>query len=188
MGFGPVQSKNLAEAITASRSKPVEDWRFLAAFGISNLGTGDSRKLLAHFPIEAVLSLTQAQIENIKGFGKITSKSIVDDLQRLNAQVAHMLDLGFNLLRTPLRVEQAFVDSAITGKGIVFSGKMTRGSRQAMQAEAMALGARVQTTVSGNTDYLICGERVGAAKVNKAEKLGVTVLSEGQYLTMINKS
>jgi DNA ligase (NAD+) len=48
MGFGPVQSKNLAEAITTSRTKPVEDWRFLAAFGIADLGTGDSRKLLAH--------------------------------------------------------------------------------------------------------------------------------------------
>jgi DNA ligase (NAD+) len=52
MGFGPVQSKNLAEAITTSRTKPVEDWRFLAAFGIADLGTGDSRKLLAHVPLE----------------------------------------------------------------------------------------------------------------------------------------
>jgi DNA ligase (NAD+) len=55
MGFGPVQSKNLAEAITTSRTKPVEDWRFLAAFGIADLGTGDSRKLLAHYPLEALV-------------------------------------------------------------------------------------------------------------------------------------
>ena len=48
LGFGPVQSRNLADALAISRTKPVEDWRFLAAFGIANLGKGDSRKLLSH--------------------------------------------------------------------------------------------------------------------------------------------
>ena len=77
MGFGPVQSKNLTEAIAISRTKPVEDWRFLAAFGISNLGTGDSRKLLAHIPLEQIVPAIEpkAPSSDIKGFGEKTSQS-----------------------------------------------------------------------------------------------------------------
>ncbi|BBO86392.1 DNA ligase [Desulfosarcina ovata subsp. sediminis] len=186
MEFGPVQSKNLAEAITLSRTRLVEDWRFLAAFGISDLGTGDSRKLLAHFSIEAVLSLEEEQIEQIKGFGKITSKSIAADLKRIGPLMAHMLDLGFNLQRTPLAAEQTAVESPIAGKGIVFTGKMVQGSREAMQAAARAMGARVQTAVSGTTDYLVCGEKVGAAKMAKATRLGVSVMTEAEYQALVN--
>jgi len=185
MGFGPVQSKNLAEAITISRTKPVEDWRFLAAFGISNLGTGDSRKLLAHVAIEEILSLTEDRIEAIKGFGKITSQAIYADLKRLALLITHMLQLGFNLRRTPLASEMPETDSPLTGKGIVFTGKMNQGDRKAMQARARNLGARVQTAVTGSTDYLVCGEKVGAKKIEKAEKLGVAILTEDQYLAMI---
>ena len=187
MGFGPVQSKNLAEAISLSRTKPVDDWRFLAAFGIADLGTGDSRKLLAQFPLESILTVAKEQIENIKGFGKITSKSIADDLERQKPLIAHMLDLGFNLQHTPLASEQESIDSPVAGKGVVFTGKMIHGSREAMQALARDLGARVQTAVSGTTDYLVCGQNVGASKIKKAEKLGVTILTEDQYVDMVAK-
>ena len=187
MGFGPVQSKNLADAIAQSLTRPVEDWRFLAAFGISNLGTGDSRKLLEHVAIGDVLGLTQDQIKEIKGFGEITSSSIVADLTRIGPLISHMLALGFNLRRTPLSSEKEPSESPIAGKGIVFTGKLVYGSRQAMQTEAAALGARVLTAVSGTTDYLVCGENVGATKKTKAQKLGVTLLTEEQYRAMIDR-
>jgi DNA ligase (NAD+) len=186
MGFGPVQSKNLAEAITTSRTKPVEDWRFLAAFGIADLGTGDSRKLLAHVPLEKIVEVKQDAIIKIKGFGDTTSGRIVNSIAAMAETIRHMLDLGFNLQRTPLASEQAVVDSPIAEKGIVFTGKMNHGSRQRMQAHARMLGARVQTAVSGSTDYLVCGENVGAAKIAKAQQLGVAILSESQYIAMVD--
>jgi DNA ligase (NAD+) len=185
MGFGPVQSKNLAAAITTSRTKAVDDWRFLAAFGIANLGTGDSRKLLAYHPIESVTTLTEDQVKAIKGFGDITSSTIVADLSRLKPLIDHMLALGFNLQRTPLASQQSAIDSPVAGKAVVFTGKMSHGSRAAMQAEARALGAAVQTAVSGSTDFLVCGENVGAKKIAKARELGLTVLTEAEYLDMI---
>ena len=185
MGFGPVQSKNLAEAITLSRTKPVEDWRFLAAFGIADLGTGDSRKLLAHIPLENVIVMDRTAIARIKGFGDKTSQSIVESIDAMAGTIRHMLDLGFNLQRTPLSSAQEAIVSPIAGKGIVFTGKMIHGSREAMQAEARKLGGKVQTAVSSSTDYLVCGERVGASKINKANRLGVTILTESQYMTMV---
>ena len=186
MGFGPVQSKNLAAAITISRTKPVEDWRFLAAFGIADLGTGDSRKLLAHVPIEKITAVKPEDLIRIKGFGEKTSRRIAGSIHETAGAIEHMLALGFNLQRTPLAAEQAAVESPITGKGIVFTGKMNRGDRKAMQAQARNLGARVQTAVSGSTDFLVCGAKVGAKKISKAEKLGVAILTEDQYIAMIN--
>ncbi|BBO67739.1 DNA ligase [Desulfosarcina alkanivorans] len=186
MGFGPVQSKNLAEAIVISRTKPVEDWRFLAAFGIADLGTGDSRKLLAHVPLEKIVDVEPDAIIRIKGFGDKTSGRIAESIGAMAGTIRHMIDLGFNLQRTPLVSEQAAVSSPIAEKGIVFTGKMVHGSRQAMQDQARALGARVQTAVSGSTDYLVCGQKVGASKMDKAERLGVAILTESQYLAMLD--
>ncbi len=186
MGFGPVQSKNLAQAITISRTQPVEDWRFLAAFGIADLGTGDSRKLLAHVSIEKITTVTPEDLIAIKGFGEKTSRSIAASIAATRDTIEHMLALDFDLLRTPLAAEQAAIESPIAGKGIVFTGKMMHGDRKAMQTRARNLGATVQTAVSGNTDYLVCGAKVGATKIGKAEELGITILTEDQYLTMLD--
>ncbi|MBW2612853.1 MAG: DNA ligase [Deltaproteobacteria bacterium] len=187
IGFGPVQSRNLAEALRISRTKPVEDWRFLAAFGISNLGKGDSRKLLSHMPLDELLEAQRMDIESISGFGGITSQSIYQGIQELRGTIDHMLALDFNLEKTALVEEVEAADNAIAGKGIVFTGKMQQGSREAMQAEARKLGAGVMTAVSGKTDLLVCGEKVGATKIEKARSLNVTILSEGEYLEIIEK-
>ena len=185
MGFGPVQSKNLAEALDISRNKPVEDWRFLAALGISNLGTGDSRKLLSHMSLQDLLAADRSRIENINGFGGITSLSIHKGIQDLRETIDHMLALGFNLVISPLVHEMQPAESIIAGKGIVFTGKMRHGSREVMQSDARRLGARVQTAVSSTTDMLVCGGKVGAAKIAKARTLNVTILSEDDYIAVI---
>jgi DNA ligase (NAD+) len=185
MGFGPVQSTNLFQALTISRTKPVEDWRFLAAFGIPDLGKGDSRKLLQHYPLETITTITAEDILAINGFGEITSRSISTGIQAIRSTMEHMLDLGFNLEPTPLKKELATLDSPIKDKGIVFTGKMVQGTREEMQNMARQQGANVQTSVSGATDYLVCGEKVGAKKIAQAEKLGTTVISEQEFLDLI---
>jgi len=91
------------------------------------------------------------------------------------------------LEKTALVQEMEAADNAIADKGIVFTGKMQQGSREAMQAEARRLGSRVQTAVSGKTDLLVCGEKVGAAKITKARALGVTIVSETEYLAMVEQ-
>lgn len=185
LGFGPVQSKNLAEALTASRTKPVEDWRFLAAFGISDLGPGESRKLLSHFRLHSILQLTAEQIEKIEGFGQKTARSVAAGIERIRQHIRHMIDLGFTIEETILLKDLQASESPITGKSLVFTGRMRRGSREQMQAEARLKGAKVQTAVSGQTDFLICGENVGAKKIEKARKNGVEIISEDAFYEMI---
>ena len=75
------------------------------------------------------------------------------------------------------------------GKKVVFTGKMESGDRDEMESQAETLGADVDKTVSGNTDYLICGRQVAHnatnAKFKKAKKLGVTILNEDEYRKLI---
>ncbi len=186
MGFGPVQSRNLAQALQTSRAKEVEDWRFLAALGIPDLGRGDSRKLLAHFRLEDLIHASAAEIEKIYGFGAITSQSIANGLEAVKETFQHLLDLGFNLERTPLADADAAPQSPVAGKKIVFTGKMNHGTRPAMETEARQLGAVVQKAVSGQTDILVCGAKVGASKIAKAQKAGVEMMTEEEYLQLIN--
>lgn len=185
LGFGPVQSVNLSGAVVTSRTKAVEDWRFLAAFGIADLGKGDSRKLLGFFRLETLPDVTAEKIIALHGFGDITSQSITAGIKEKQATFLHMLALEFNLIRTPLELEKEQIDSPIKGLGIVFTGKMQHGTREEMQATARDLGAMVQTAVSGATKYLVCGEKVGAAKIVKAKKVGAETISEEKFLSLI---
>jgi DNA ligase (NAD+) len=99
-----------------------------------------------------------------------------------------MLQLGFNLQRTGPTSTPPTDESPIAGKGIVFTGKMVHGSRETMQAQALTLGARVQTAVSGETNYLVCGENSGGAKLKRARALGVVILNERQYLDLLARA
>ena len=78
---------------------------------------------------------------------------------------------------------------SIKGKKIVFTGKMESGDRGEMEAQATKLGADVDKSVSGNTDYLVCGRQVAHnatnAKFKKAKKLGVTILNEDEYQKLV---
>ena len=185
LGFGPVQSKNLAQALSTSKTAIVEDWRFLAAFGIPDLGKGDSRKLLSHYKLEKITQITAKQINKIYGFGNITSHSIATGLKQEKSIINHMLAMNFNLERTVLQSELNNLDNNLAGKRIVLTGKMKQGSRSAMKTDARKLGLLVQNTVNSKTDFLVTGDKAGSTKLSKAEKLGIQIISEARYMVLI---
>lgn len=188
LGFGPVQSRNLFEALQTSRTKPVEDWRFLAAIGIEDLGLGDSRRLLQHIPLENLTAVNAETIATIHGFGKITSQRIAEGIAQASQTLNFLLNSGFNIEKSEGFSESRKVASPIAGLTIVFTGKMNQGSREAMQIQARRLGAKVQTAVSAATDLLVCGDKVGRVKMENAARLGVKVISEKQYGELIGEA
>ena len=191
LGFGPVQSENLYNALGISRTEPVEDWRFLAAFGIRSLGKSEARNLLGVFPLEALIQMSGDDIlkAEIRGFKEAKCDNIGKGFAALRTTIEHMLELGFNLTRTPLAsdepAEEAASDSPLSGKGVVFTGKMERGTREEMQELARTHGAAVQTSVSGKTHFLVCGANVGAKKIEKAEAKGVSVIDENRFYELL---
>lgn len=186
MGLGPKQAQNLVDELARSRSSKIEDWRFLAAFGVFRMGGGNCEKLLSHYQIENIFDLSVDQISAIEGFAEKTAEIVVAGLERIYPSFKVMHGLGFALERTPLLSEIHESDwvTPISGKLIVFTGTMTHGKRQDMEAEAKRLGAKVGSSVTGKTDLLVTGENVGATKITHAKSKGVSVITEDQYITL----
>lgn len=185
-GYKEKTVANLLNQLEASRSLAIEDWRFLSAFGVVRLGQGSSERLLQHFAIDKIFDASVEQIADIDGFAEKTAVAIVEGLANIKAEFFAIYELGFNLERTPLLSESAESDNPIAGKVVVFTGSMQQGSRTDMEKQAKALGAKVAKSVSGKTDFLVTGEKVGAKKINDAQDKGVKVVSEAEYLAMLS--
>ena len=185
MGFGPKQAKNMVAQLLRSRGEEIEDWRFIAAFGVYRMGMGSCEKLLGIFPLEKIFELTKNDITAIKGFKEKTADAMIDGLQAISSVFHRLYALGFNLALTPVVVaDDSVVAGPLQGKLLVFTGSMQQGSREDMKKQAKGLGARVGSSITGKTDILVAGNKVGAAKLAKAEKLGVKVISEDEYIEL----
>lgn len=187
MGFGDKTAQNLLDQLLRSRTEAIEDWRFLGAFGIHRMGLGNCERLLQHFPLSEIFNLTEQDLIAIEGFAEKTANSVVVCLHKVESEFNELFNLGFNLIETPI-VEYRDDNSAtspIFGKTIVFTGTMKKGSRDQMKKEAKQAGAKVATSVTGKTDFLVAGEKTGAAKLAAAQEKGVSVLTEDEYLELL---
>lgn len=184
LGLGPGISSNLIGELERCQSEKVEDWRFLAAIGIEGLGLGDSKKLLREHSLESFIlgEVTEADIAKISGFGSIKARKIMKGRElELDLLDYLFFSVGFNLEFTGNPAE---VDSTISGKGICFTGKMSK-SRTEMEKIAESLGAVCQSGVSSNTDYLVYGGNLGSTKKASAEKHGTVMITEEEFMEMI---
>ena len=187
-GFGPKQAENMVAQLRRSRDESIEDWRFLAAFGVHRMGMGNCEKLLSVYPLEEVFSLNRQEIIEIKGFSEKIADEILPGLASVKDMFAALYSLGFNLVKTDTLTDSgSLLSSAISDKLIVFTGTMRKGSRDEMKQQAKSLGAKVGSSITGKTNILVCGEKVGASKLKKAEDLGVKILSESEYLQLIEE-
>lgn len=181
MGFGPKQAQNLVRELKRSLKDPIEDWRFLASFGIRHLGRGDSRRLLTNYSLSELPSLTAEDIQALDSFGPLKAPRIASELRSTWPLIETMISLGFKLTGARRTTTSG---SPIAGLNIVFTGKMDT-PRKALQDQALLLGANPQSSVSGNTDILVIGENVGVKKIEAAQKHNTRVIVEKEYLEMI---
>lgn len=184
MGFGPKQSQNLVDQLLRSRREAVEDWRFLAAFGVFRMGLGNCERLLAHHPLQNIFQLSEADIVAIEGFAEKTAAVITEGFANIKPLFDQLMALGFNL-----QASQAQPDEnahPLAGKTLVFTGTLHSGSRDELSKQAKAKGAKVGSSVSAKTDYLVAGDNVGANKTNTAREKGVTVISEAEFLALLH--
>ena len=135
--------------------------------------------------MESLETLTSDELVHVKGFGEVTSASIVAGLQARWGTISHLLGLGFNLERTAVAGTAPTVSSAIAGKRILFTGTMEHSTRDQMKEEARGLGAEVASSISKALDILVTGAKASAKKLQKATDAGVTVLSEADYRALV---
>lgn len=186
MGFGPKQSVNLTEQLLRSRHEAVPDWRFLAAFGVFRMGLGNCERLLKHHKLNEIFNLTEAEIVNIEGFAEKTAQVIVEGFANIQPLFDRLIRLGFNLIET--FDAQPAVHHPLNSKILVFTGTFLTGSRDQLSTLAKNKGAKVASSVSAKTDYLVAGDNVGMNKTQAAQDKGVTVINEQQFLALIKSS
>ena len=187
-GFGEKTAQNLVGQLRASREIEIEDWRFLSAFGVNRLGAGNCEKLLKHHSVLELFELTVEDMITIDGFADVSAQTISQGLNDIKEDFTKVYELGFNLGVTPKQLEQSNNGSPIAGKLVVFTGAMTQGGRGDMEKEAKLLGATIGKSVSGKTDFLVTGNKVGENKINAARAKGVQVITEEEYLKLLEES
>ncbi|MDG2394721.1 helix-hairpin-helix domain-containing protein, partial [Candidatus Thioglobus sp.] len=185
MGFGDKTSINLVNQLQRSINEQIEDWRFLAAFGVARLGMGNCENLLKSHTLDAIFSLNIGQISAIDGFAELTAKMIVNGLKSIKLEYDLLSQYRFNLESTILNKDLKGVKHSLNGKKIVFTGVMS-GSREEMKKHAKSIGIVVAGSVSSKTDYLVTGSNVGSKKIQSAVDFGVQVITELEYIKMIS--
>ena len=177
----------MKDQLAASRNIKIEDWRFLAAFGVTRLGFGNCEKLLVHHDVDKIFEISVEDMVKIDGFAELSAKAIYDGLAIIKDEFFEVYNLNFNLSSTNQEAQNKTGTSPLEGKQVVFTGKMLQGSRGDMEKKAKALGAKIGKSVTGKTSFLVTGENVGANKINAARDKGVEVLTESEYLKLLSE-
>lgn len=133
-----------------------------------------------------LLEATAEDIAKLDGFATVSAEAIVEGLANIKEEFLKVYGLGFNLSITTKHSEQEGSPSPIASATIVFTGTMLQGKRGDMEKHAKSLGAKVGKSVTSKTTYLVAGEKVGETKINGARDKGVEVISEQEYLDLIN--
>ncbi|MEC9347650.1 MAG: NAD-dependent DNA ligase LigA [Pseudomonadota bacterium] len=190
-GYGETSVTRLFEAIEAARKVPLD--RFLFGLGIRHVGQTTSRTLAANYlTIDALrTAIEQAAAEpegeawqemlGIDGIGLTVVEALVDFIGEEHNRTV-LADLLAELDVQPFAAPKR--DSAVAGKTVVFTGTLETMTRDEAKARAESLGARVAGSVSKKTDYVVAGPGAGS-KAKKAADLGLTVLTEAEWLELI---
>ena len=152
-------------------------------FGIPNVGKAAAKTLLNHFEdIERILKLTEEELKEVDDIGEISAKSIYDYLHDdVNINIINRIKAsGVNLKR----VEKEGSSEKLAGLTFVITGTLPSLGRKEAQELIELNGGKCAGSVSKKTNYLVAGEAAGS-KLDKANALGVTVLSEEELLEMI---
>jgi DNA ligase (NAD+) len=181
MGFGDKQSENFIDSIKTTLKKEIPDTRFVASWGVSNLGKGDSRKILEHMSISDLIKADKTDISSLFGFAEKSSRIITEGIQKNITEIEKLIALGLNLKVTQTNTEKSGL--ALFGEKIVFTGKVNT-PRKELKEMALTGGADVQSGVNKKTTILVAGESAGS-KLKKAEDLGVKIISEEDFLEMV---
>jgi DNA ligase (NAD+) len=176
---------NMLKAI--ERSKQISFSRFLFALGIDHTGENAARLLAGEFEsLSQLMAADQPTLENIHGMGEKTAASVVGFFaNQANQQIIQqILDAGVEI-QNDLFARQMPLDHPLSGKTLVLTGTLETLKRAEAKQRLEAIGAKVTGSVSKRTDFLVAGRDAGS-KLEKAAKLGVTVLDEAELIRMIH--
>jgi DNA ligase (NAD+) len=192
-GWGRKSLENLLTAIEKSRN--VELGKFIFALGIRHVGEVTAKLLAREYGTAQNWFLMMKnlasnaengseigeRIKNIHGIGEIVAKSLADFFaENHNVEIVEKLLLELKIAEVKVVVG----NSPVAGKTVVFTGTLSKMSRAEAKERAESLGAKVASSVSAQTNFVVAGAEAGS-KLKKATELGVKILSEDEWLALV---
>ena len=180
-GWKDRSAERFLESLAASRNVPFE--RVLFALGIRYVGETTAKELARHFgDIDSIAGASVEKLLEVRDIGEVIAKSVHDYFQdtRHLGDIQRLKDAG---LRFSVDERKSSSD-ALAGLTVVISGNFSV-SRDEMKRLIEANGGKNSSSVSGKTSFLLAGTKPGPEKIKKATELGVKILSESEFLSMI---
>ncbi len=197
-GFADLSAQNLVEAISESKMRPFQ--RFLFGLGIRHVGAETAVTLVGFLrdfgtPGQGMLlrelvgilrDVTLEQFTALPDIGPVVAESLYQYFNNEHEQ--DVLDQLINLgVVVPLQVPEQGGEGVFTGKTVVLTGTLEGYSREEAAEIIRSNGGKISSSVSSETSYVLAGDKAGS-KLQKAEQLGVAVLSEDQFNAMLAKN
>lgn len=182
-GYGKKSIDNMIEAIEKSKNNSLE--RLLFALGIDEVGAKTSKILAKRYEnLEALMNAEKQELLMIKDIGEVMAESIYNFFKseaNLNA-INELKTIGLNTKY--LNSNSSYKETAFKNKNVLVTGTLVNYKRNEVKDLLENLGANVVSSVSKNLDYLIVGSEPGS-KLEKAQKLGITILDEEEFLDLL---
>ncbi|MBM4387479.1 MAG: NAD-dependent DNA ligase LigA [Deltaproteobacteria bacterium] len=171
---------NIVAAIEASRERTLD--RVIHALGIRHVGEHTARLLAEHFgAMDGLMNAPMEELTSIYEVGEVVGKSIYLFF-RDDSNIALIKKLRDGGVKFP-EYKTEKVSSPVAGKTFVFTGALTKFTREEAERLVVSLGGKSSSSVSKKTDYVVAGEAAGS-KLAKARELGVRVISEEEFLKL----
>ncbi len=178
--LGKKSAENLKRAV--EKSKENDLGKLIFALGIRHIGQKAAKLLADRFSdMDGIISASKEEILSIDGYGDIMAESVTDFFSHPQA-VELINDLkaaGVNM-----RSEKKVIDNRFEGKTFVLTGTLSRFTRTQASEVIETYGGKTSSSVSKKTDYVLAGEAAGS-KLQKAQDLGVKIISEDEFAAMI---
>ena len=180
--LGEKSAENIVRSVRASLGVPFQ--RVLFGLGIRFVGETTAKYLADHFrSLDAVMHASREELVEADEVGGKIADAILDyfaDSENLRI-IGRLRDAGLQFEAE----ERALASEALAGKSFVISGKFADHSRDELKELIELHGGRNLAAVSASVDFIVAGENMGPAKLKKAEKLGVRIISEQEFIAML---
>lgn len=180
--FGSVSVRNLLNAIEVSKSRPLTN--LLVGLNIRHLGATGANLVAKHFhTLDAVMAASVEEIAAIEGVGPTIAKSVAEffALDTNRAVIERLRKANVNFEEP--RGEE--LPQTLAGMSIVVTGALGGFSRDEVEAAIVGRGGKSPGSVSKKTTVVVGGEAPGAAKITKAEELGIVVIDEATFIRLL---
>lgn len=185
-GFGRRSAERVIDGIGASTLVPFE--RVLFALSIPNVGETTAKKIARTVgSIDRLMTMTLPELQAIEDVGEIIAQSIIEYFaQDINRETVERLRAAGVQMETDVD-DNAPISDALAGKAIIISGVFARHSRDEYKKIIEQHGGKNVSSISRKTDYVLAGENMGPAKLEKAKSLNIPILDEETFLRMIGE-